>query len=390
MGFTIGFTLLTIDLKDKGVLLQSLDLATSMFIVSFNGTYQLLSEKGEPSGYAPLNADGKIPNSNLPPSIEDAVLLLGCWDALTNNPMLQSGVGKDFEQYVSCVKGNTTLNNQDNWGVYDLLLYLEELMEWYQFEGVTNKIEEAQPVVGDEVPLFEETTGPFFTAYKWDAVGNATTVNTSGGTTTVGTTFVVENTTLNVPGVVPGYPYGATTVSQSIGPEVLTKTVTGVNGVNVSINATTMRIDAPIYGDYETGTSNITAINLINAVLSPTNEIRVTWIRVGRVWRICMVGRSPFISYTIATSNQMQMTFNLSSATDPVLSSARHNGRFYTGGVIVGGTLTDSPLFYLPAGGTCIGAPNPDAIVCYMTRVQTDQDPSYYFNMQFYFYELQP
>lgn len=49
---------------------------------------QSTSEKGEASGYAPLDANQKVPTDNLPDSIIGAVVYQGTWNASTNTPTL--------------------------------------------------------------------------------------------------------------------------------------------------------------------------------------------------------------------------------------------------------------------------------------------------------------
>lgn len=49
---------------------------------------QSTSEKGQASGYAPLDSNSKVPSANLPDSLVGAVVYQGTWNASTNTPAL--------------------------------------------------------------------------------------------------------------------------------------------------------------------------------------------------------------------------------------------------------------------------------------------------------------
>lgn len=65
-------------------------------------TYQKLSEKARPNGYASLDANGRIPYSQLP---ESAVEFKGTWDAATNTPTLPTGSDVKGDMYIVNVAG---------------------------------------------------------------------------------------------------------------------------------------------------------------------------------------------------------------------------------------------------------------------------------------------
>lgn len=82
--------------------------------VFFNGggsgggaTYQLLSEKGQPNGYASLDGGAKIPTSQLPDSIVGQVSYQGVWNANTNTPTLVSPPAANTKghYYITSVAG---------------------------------------------------------------------------------------------------------------------------------------------------------------------------------------------------------------------------------------------------------------------------------------------
>lgn len=71
---------------------------------------QSTSEKGAASGYAPLDANQKVPSANLPDSIVGAVSYQGTWDAQNNNPALPNPTTVQGHYYVTKVPG-TYLSN---------------------------------------------------------------------------------------------------------------------------------------------------------------------------------------------------------------------------------------------------------------------------------------
>ena len=61
-------------------------------------------------------------------NINTGLTFKGTWDALTNNPFLQSGVGVGGEYYIVSVAGNTNLDGVTDWQIGD----------WAIFESATN------------------------------------------------------------------------------------------------------------------------------------------------------------------------------------------------------------------------------------------------------------
>lgn len=67
---------------------------------TFN-TKQSTSEKGVASGYAPLDANQKVPTDNLPDSLVGAVVYKGTWNANTNTPTLPNpAAGNNGHYYI--------------------------------------------------------------------------------------------------------------------------------------------------------------------------------------------------------------------------------------------------------------------------------------------------
>ena len=82
---------------------------SSTDFTTFNNK-QSTSEKGAASGYAPLDANQKVPSANLPDSIVGAVSYQGTWNAQNNNPALPDPTTVQGNYYVTEVPG-TYLGN---------------------------------------------------------------------------------------------------------------------------------------------------------------------------------------------------------------------------------------------------------------------------------------
>lgn len=58
---------------------------------------------------------------------------VSCWNAATNNPVLQSGIGNETQLYVTCEPGNTTLDGYTDWGYGDYGRFTNGV--WWQNEA---------------------------------------------------------------------------------------------------------------------------------------------------------------------------------------------------------------------------------------------------------------
>lgn len=81
----------------------------------------LRAHTGTANGFATLDADGRIPYSQLP---ESAIELKGYWDADTNTPTLADGTGTNGDEYIVSVAGTRDLGSGSQYfGVGDRVLY---------------------------------------------------------------------------------------------------------------------------------------------------------------------------------------------------------------------------------------------------------------------------
>lgn len=343
--------------------------------------YQLRSEKGEPEGYAPLGSDGIIPAANLPSATEFLLSFLGCWNAMTNVPMLVSSMGEEGAEYSVCTAGMTLLNGVSNWNPYDLVLFVHDLFEWVLFEGTTNTIEDVTPLAPGEVSVVADSTGPFFTMNKWDGEGNVSV-------DMVGDTLVVDGDAPLPPTVTLSSSGTENPVTDGVGPDLSVKTIEGLNDVNVTSTNDSVTVSLEqSQVDVDFGFSDITIVSF-PGIVALTNPISLTYTRVGETWRIQLRGQ-PQITWGGPLVQSASITLRLSTATDSTLSAARHNGPGETGGVIAGKTTT-SAFVDLPMAGYCVGAAVSTDIDCFFNRWRSDEAQAYFYNLDFLFREFQP
>ena len=96
--------------------------ATDNLVISVDDTFvEVVSRKGASNGYASLDANGRVPSSQLPSS---AFEYKGNWDASTNTPTLADGTGDAGDMYRVSVAGNQDLGSGTiDFLVGDYLLY---------------------------------------------------------------------------------------------------------------------------------------------------------------------------------------------------------------------------------------------------------------------------
>ncbi len=96
--------------------------STDTLVISVDDTFvEVVSRKGAANGYAALDANGRVPSSQLPSS---AFEYKGNWDAATNTPTLAAGAGDAGDMYRVSVAGTQNLGNGAvSFDVGDMVLY---------------------------------------------------------------------------------------------------------------------------------------------------------------------------------------------------------------------------------------------------------------------------
>lgn len=107
--------------------LSSLETADKANLVT--AINSLISTKGRANGIASLDAEGRIPYSQLP---ESAVEFKGTWDAATNTPTLTNGTGVNGDMYIVSVEG---VHQGVQYYVGDRIIYSGDTNTWDRLGG---------------------------------------------------------------------------------------------------------------------------------------------------------------------------------------------------------------------------------------------------------------
>ena len=102
----------------------------------------------------------------------------GTWDALTNNPFLQSSIGFDGHFYIVSVSGSTNLNGITSWIVGDWAIFTGGVWLKIDNTGGSNLEIKNQGSILTTAANSIDFTGAGVTA---SVVGTAVTVNITGG-----------------------------------------------------------------------------------------------------------------------------------------------------------------------------------------------------------------
>jgi hypothetical protein len=132
---------------------------------------------GSPNGVATLDANGKVPQSQIP--IMGDVSYQGTWNASTNSPTLTSSVGTKGYYYVVDVAGSTNLNGITDWKVGDWAIFNGTV--WQKVDNtdaVTSVNGQVGTVVLTAADVGAQPAGTYVTS-----VGATSPVTSTGGTT---------------------------------------------------------------------------------------------------------------------------------------------------------------------------------------------------------------
>ena len=142
-----------------------------------NTVLQFKSEKGQADGYASLDANGKVPTSQLPSSVFE---YKGSWNAATNTPTLADGTGDAGDAYRVATGGTQNLGSGNiTFTVGDLVIY--DGAVWQRVDG-DDAVESVNGQTGIVV-LDADDISDTGTTNKWDQ----TVAFTGDGITIAGT-----------------------------------------------------------------------------------------------------------------------------------------------------------------------------------------------------------
>lgn len=88
---------------------------------------------GAANGLATLDANGRVPASQIPGSVSGSMNYQGVWNASSNTPGIIDSTGSKGFYYKVSVAGATSIDGNSNWTVGDLIVY--NGATWDKFEG---------------------------------------------------------------------------------------------------------------------------------------------------------------------------------------------------------------------------------------------------------------
>lgn len=93
---------------------------------------------GAPNGLATLDANSKVPITQIPSAVIGALNYQGAWNATTNSPTLTSGSGTKGYYYKVSTAGTTAIDGISQWNVGDLIAF--NGMAWDKIDGVASEV----------------------------------------------------------------------------------------------------------------------------------------------------------------------------------------------------------------------------------------------------------
>lgn len=225
------------------------------------------------NGIATLDGTGKLTTAQIPASLVGAVVYQGVWDASTNTPTLQSGVGVKGNYYKVSVQGNTNIDGNASWNVNDTII----------FDGTV-----------------------------WDKISGA---SGSSVTSVFGKAGVVTVTPGDITGALGFTPYNSTNPSSYI-------TVAGArSAISVSGNLS-----------YNSATGVISYTTPVTTVAGRTGDVTLS---VGDVLNAAPLSSPAFTGFSTfsgqASTNQAQVNITGTSGALSQIAKLRFNATFGTG-----------------------------------------------------------
>ena len=277
-----------------------------------------------------LQAFGKLQNQVN--SLYGGAIYQGTWNALTNNPLLQSGVGTQGWYYIVNVAGSTNLDGITDWNVGDWAIF--DGTAWQQVDN-TDTVVSVNGQVGVVVLTttnIAEGTNLYFTDSRARSAISLTTTGNSGAST-----YSTISGILNVPNY----------------------TLSGLGGVpttrTLTINGTSYDLSVDRSWAVGSVTNIATSAPLTGGVITSTGTIGITQAGVSTDGYLSSTDWNTFNNKQNALTNPVTGTGTLyyipmwngvSSLTDSILSYSLNTVAFNYNSVI-GATVN-----YVNNGGT--------------------------------------
>jgi hypothetical protein len=162
---------------------------------------------GALSGIATLDGTGKVPLSQMNEAVLGGLNFQGTWNASSNLPQIQNGVGSKGYYYKVSIAGTTNIDGINVWNVGDLILY--NGTTWLKIDGTTTEVLSVAGRTGEVVLSFADINGNIARS-AFSATSTAT--NLALGTIKLGTGLVgAVDGTVNVSEALLGTAQPATT-----------------------------------------------------------------------------------------------------------------------------------------------------------------------------------
>ena len=105
--------------------------------IDVSGVEQI-TNKGQPNGYAGLDANGQVPTIQLPAAVQGGLNYQGTWNAAMNVPTLVSGSGAKGAYYTVAAAGTITIDGISQWSVGDHIAF--NGTRWEKLQGVASAV----------------------------------------------------------------------------------------------------------------------------------------------------------------------------------------------------------------------------------------------------------
>jgi hypothetical protein len=179
------------------------------------------SEKGANNGVATLDANGKVPTSQIP--MQGDLNYQGTWNASTNTPTLTSSVGIKGYYYVVDVAGTTNLNGITDWQIGDWAIFNGSV--WQKVDN-TDAVTSVNGQVGTVVLTttdIAEGTNLYYTdvrARASNSAGTGISYDSATGVITNSapdqTVALTDGTAIDVTGTYPNFTINNTAPDQTV------------------------------------------------------------------------------------------------------------------------------------------------------------------------------
>ncbi len=257
--------------------------------------------KGAVNGYAPLDANAKVPLANIPDSVTGALNYQGTWNATTNTPTIPAAIiGNKGYYYKVSIAGTTDINGVSTWNVGDWIVSNGSVWERIQTQdtvtSVAGKIGVVTLVKADvglsNVDNTSDASKPISSATQAALDGKASTAAATTGTSGL----MSSSDKLKLDGIASGATSNSTDFyllnrsnhsgSQSI------QTITGLQasldakqpiltpGAGISIVSNTISVSGTISAVKQAGTA---MLNNINSSTSSVQLMAANATRLGMV-----------------------------------------------------------------------------------------------------------